>query len=127
MYGYALLCSESMARAFEAAVKYHQLANGMLEIRWVEQEGMASWVFPNRDAIPQPGADERLYHFLIDMQFAVNVTMIKDVMGAWCVPARAMFTQAEPPHAAALAEVLECPLAFDQPQNMLSYPAAWLA
>ncbi|WP_042877630.1 AraC family transcriptional regulator [Cupriavidus necator] len=127
MYGYALLCSEGLARAFDAAVKYHQLANGMLDIRWVEQEGMASWVFPNHDTILQPGMDEPLYHFLIEMQFAVHVTMIKDVMGPWCVPARAMFTQAEPAHAAALAEVLECPLAFEQPQTMLSYPAAWLS
>lgn len=127
MYGYALLCSEGMARAFDTAVKYHQLANGTLEICWVEQEGMASWIFPNHDAILNPEVDERLYQFLIDMQFAVHATLIKDVMGTWCVPARAMFTQAEPPHAAALAEVLECPLVFGQPQNTLSYPATWLA
>ncbi|QQX86598.1 AraC family transcriptional regulator [Cupriavidus necator] len=127
MYGYALLCSEAMSRAFDVAVKYHRLANGMLDIRWIEQEGMASWLFPNHDAIPQPDVDEPMYHFLIDMQIAIHVTLIKDVMGPWCVPARAMFTQAEPAHAAALAEVLECPLAFDQPQTMLSYPAAWLS
>jgi len=127
MYGYALLCSEAMAQAFDAAVKYHQLANGMLEIRWIEQDGMASWVFPSHAASSRPGVDESLYHFLIDMQFAVHVTMIKDVMGAWCVPASAMFARAEPPHAAALAEALECPLAFGQPQNALSYPAAWLS
>ncbi|WER47489.1 AraC family transcriptional regulator [Cupriavidus sp. WKF15] len=126
MYGYALLCSEDMARAFDVAVRYHQLANGMLDIRWAEGDGMASWVFPDLDEFPQSDVDEPLYHFLIDMQFAVHATLIKDVMGNWCAPARAMFTQAEPPHAAALAEVLECPLAFGQPKNTLSYPAAWL-
>jgi AraC-like DNA-binding protein len=103
MYGYALLCSEALAQTFDTAVKYHQLANGM------------------------PDIGEPLYRFLIDLQFAVHVTVIKDVMGAWCVPARALFTQAQPPHAAMLSDVLECPLAFDQPQNLLSYPAAWLS
>lgn len=126
MYGYALLCSESMAHAFDAAVKYHQLANGLLQIRWAEEDGVASWLFPDHGSILLPDVDARLYRFLIDLQFAVHFTTIKDVMGSWCVPARALFTGPEPPHAAALAELLECPIAFDQPQNMLSYPAAWL-
>lgn len=126
MYGYALLCSATMAQAFDTAVKFHQLANGMLQIRWVEADGTAAWLFPDYASVPLPGLDRRLYRLLIDMQFAVHVTVLKDVMGAWCVPAKAQFTDPEPPHAAALAEVLECPIAFDQPQNMLSYPAAWL-
>ncbi|ONT88381.1 hypothetical protein A8E53_20095, partial [Burkholderia cenocepacia] len=29
MYGYAMLCSESLAHAFDSAVKYHRLANCM--------------------------------------------------------------------------------------------------
>ncbi|SIT47280.1 AraC family transcriptional regulator [Paraburkholderia piptadeniae] len=127
MYGYALLCSEAMAHTFDTAVKYHQLANGALDIRWVEDDDAATWIFPNHNEVLVPDVDEPLYRFLIDLQFAVHVTVIKDVMGAWCVPARAMFTQAEPSHAALLSDVLECPLAFEQPQNLLSYPAAWLS
>ncbi|UOB60249.1 AraC family transcriptional regulator [Burkholderia pyrrocinia] len=127
MYGYAMLCSESMAHAFDSAVKYHQLANRMLEIRWVVQDDTVSWLFPDRETLPLPCLDESLYRFLIDMQFALHVTIIKDVMGAWCVPARAQFTQPEPPHAALLSDALECPLAFGQPRNVLDYPAAWLA
>ncbi|AOJ76967.1 AraC family transcriptional regulator [Burkholderia ubonensis] len=126
MYGYAMLCSESMAHAFDSAVKYHQLANRMLEIRWVVQDDTASWLFPDPHEAALAGPDLPLYRFLIDMQFALHVTIIKDVMGAWCVPARAQFTQPEPPHAAMLSDALECPLAFDQPRNRLSYPAAWL-
>ena len=42
MYGYALLCSEAMAGTFDTAVKYHQLANGLLDIRWVEQDDAAT-------------------------------------------------------------------------------------
>ncbi|NTY38450.1 MULTISPECIES: AraC family transcriptional regulator [Burkholderia cepacia complex] len=127
MYGYAMLCSESMAHAFDSAVKYHQLANPALAIRWVAQGDTASWLFPNQDEALLPCLDPPLYRFLIDMQFALHVTIIKDVMGAWCVPARAQFTQPEPPHAALLSDALECPLAFGQPRNVLDYPAAWLA
>ena len=127
MYGYALLCSEAMARVFDTAVKYHQLANGMLQIRWMEEDGAASWLFPDHASTALPDVDSRLYRFLIDLQFAVHVTIMKDVMGSWCVPARAQFAEPEPPHAAVLSEMLECPIAFDQPRNLLSYPAAWLA
>ncbi|AKM04707.1 MULTISPECIES: AraC family transcriptional regulator [Burkholderia cepacia complex] len=127
MYGYAMLCSESMAHAFDSAVKYHQLANRALEIHWVAQGDTASWLFPNQDEVLLPCLDPPLYRFLIDMQFALHVTIIKDVMGAWCVPARAQFTQPEPPHVALLSDALECPLAFGQPRNVLDYPAAWLA
>lgn len=127
MYGYALLCSESLGRAFDTAVKYHQLANGMLEIRWVEDEGAASWVFPDLESVALPDVDRRLYRCLLDLQFTVHVTLIKDIMGSWCVPAKALYTEPEPPHAAALSKTLECPIEFGQPQNRLSYPAAWLA
>ncbi|EPZ84657.1 transcription regulator AraC N-terminal arabinose-binding domain protein [Burkholderia cenocepacia K56-2Valvano] len=126
MYGYAMLCSESLAHAFDSAVKYHRLANGMLPIRWVEQGDTASWLFPDRHEVALPDLDEPLYRFLIDMQFALHVTIIKDVMGGWCVPARAQFAQPQPPHCALLADALECPIAFDQPHHVLSYPAAWL-
>jgi len=126
MYGYALLCSGSLEQAFDTAVQYHQLANGMLQIRWIEMDGMASWVFAGRDAVPLSDLDGRLYRFLLDLQFAVHVTVIKDVMGPWCRPARATFAEPEPPHAAALAQALECPVAFGQPQNLLCYPMQWL-
>ncbi len=127
MYGYALLCSETLRRAFDTAVKYHQLANPMLDIRWVERDDALIWIFPERVEIPLPGLDVPLYDFLIDLQFTVHVTLTKDIMGGWCVPARASFMRAQPPHAAALAEALECPLAFEQPHNLLSYPASWLS
>lgn len=127
MYGYALLCAETMAQVFDTAVRYYELANGMLDIRWVEHQGMASWVFPQQEEVLLPDLDDRLYRFLIDRQFLVHATIIKDVMGSWCVPARAAFTQEEPAHAAALADVLQCPLAFGEPSNTLSYPAAWLS
>lgn len=126
MYGYSLLCSETFRHAFDNAIRYHQLANGLLQIRWEEADGIASWIFPSHTDVSFADMDRRLYRFLIDLQFAVHLTVIKDVMGPWCMPIRAHFTEPEPPHAAVLREMLECPIAFEQPQNMLSYPADWL-
>ena len=126
MYGYALLCAESMAQAFDTAVKYHQLANGQFPIRWSEEDGAATWLFPERASAGLLDADLKLHRFLIDLQFNIHVTVTKDVMGSWCVPARAQFAEPAPPHAALLCEALECPIAFDQRRNALSYPAGWL-
>lgn len=127
MYGYALLCAESLEQAFNTAVRYHRLSNGMMDVHWIAADGVASWVFPNREELSLPGLDGPLYRFLIDLQFAIHATVVKDVMGAWCVPARIQMSGAAPPHAAAIAAMLECPVEFGQARNMLSYPAAWLA
>lgn len=127
MYGYALLCAESLEQAFNTAVRYHRLSNGMMDVQWITADGVASWVFPNREDLSLPGLDEPIYRFLIDLQFAIHATVVKDVMGAWCVPARAQLSGAAPPHAATMATMLECPVEFEQARNMLSYPAAWLA
>lgn len=127
MYGYALLCSEGMRQMFDNAIKFHRLANGMLDVSWIEHDGMATWIFPSLDELLLPHMDESLYFFLIDLQFAVTTTIIRDVMGPWCLPSRATFTQRESIHTAALSDLLQCPFTFDQPHNTLSYPATWLS
>ncbi|AOJ85170.1 AraC family transcriptional regulator [Burkholderia savannae] len=126
MFGYAALCAESMACAFDSAVKFHQLANGMLSIRWIVDGDKASWHFPAREEVALPELDAPMYQFLLDMQFALHVTVIKNVMGTWCTPVCAKFTYTRPAHATLLSEVLECPLLFEQSCNVLSYPAEWL-
>ncbi|WP_296651191.1 AraC family transcriptional regulator [Paraburkholderia sp.] len=126
MFGYAALCAETMAHAFDSAVKFHRLANGVIGIGWDKQGDTASWHFPAYEEVVLPEPGTQLYDFLIDMQFALHVTVIKDVMGAWCVPVQAQFTREQPAHVSLLAETLGCRVAFGQPMNVLSYPAAWL-
>ena len=127
MYGYATLCAETLGQAFDAAVQFHRLANGLLGIRWVIEDDLASWHFPAREDVALPELDARLYAFLLDMQFVLHATFVKDVMGSWCVPTRAQFACGQPAHAALLAEALDCPVAFDQECHALSYPADWLS
>jgi AraC-like DNA-binding protein len=126
MYGYALLCAESMREAFDTAVRFHPLANPMLPIRWAEAADIAWWIFPVRGELPEFEDDEPLFRFLLELQCATVVTLTKDAMGPWCIPARAQFADAQPPDAAELASVLECPVSFGQGGNSLGYPAAWL-
>lgn len=126
MYGYALLCSETLRQVWTRAVAYHPLSGGMLPLRWHVEGDEAVWVFPGQADFPWPDVDEALYRFMIDLQFAAHVTIGKDVMGGWFVPAQATFTGPAPGHAVELAQVLQCPLVFDAPQNTLRFPAAWL-
>ncbi|HKT66690.1 MAG TPA: AraC family transcriptional regulator [Burkholderia sp.] len=127
MYGYATLCAETLEQAFDAAVRFHRLANGLLGIRWVMEDDLASWCFPAREDVALPELDARLYGFLLDMQFVLHATFVKDAMGPWCVPVRARFACGQPAHAAQLVEALDCPVEFDQDCHALSFPAAWLS
>ncbi|MDQ9037266.1 AraC family transcriptional regulator [Acinetobacter seifertii] len=127
MYGYALLCSESLAQLFDYGTKFHRLANGMLDIYWFEHNDMATWIFPSFDEVQLPDIDERLYFFLIELQFAVTTTIIKDAMGPWCMPTHATFTYGEPAHMRELSKFLGCPLSFKESMNTLSYPSKWLS
>lgn len=126
MYGYALLCSESLRQVWNRAIKYHPLSSGMLPLHWEVEGNEAVWYFPDHADFPWPDIDERLYRFMIDLQFAAHVTIGKDVMGAWFLPAQAGFTGPRPLHAQALSAALQCPVVFGQPRNTLRFPAAWL-
>ena len=55
---------------------------------------------------PQPldlgrcdGLSPQEYRFFLDMQFALHGTLGKDVMGPWCVPAKALYSLPMPAHA----------------------------
>ena len=126
MYGYALLCAATLRQAFEVATRYHQLATPVMRIRWVEDHEKATWIFPNYEEMRLPDLSRELYRFFLDMQFAIHATLIKDVMGSWCLPARAAFAGPAPRHAEQLALTLECPVTFDHPRSELHYPVGWL-
>lgn len=126
MYGYALLCSETVQQMWNRAIKYHPLSGGMLPLRWCIEGDRAVWTFPGRADFPWPDIDERLYRFMIDLQFAALVTIGRDVMGSWFLPMEAGYAASRPVHVDAIDAVLQCPVRFDQPRNTLSFPTAWL-
>jgi AraC-like DNA-binding protein len=60
------------------------------------------------------------------MQFKIHATLIKDIMGSWCLPAGVSFVGPAPKHAELLSSALECPVTFDSHRNELHYPVSWL-
>jgi AraC-like DNA-binding protein len=123
MYGYALMCSETMRDFFNLGVKYHKLATPTLTIQWREDADAAVWVFP--DAFIT-GPSRELKEFLIEQQFGQHVTHLRDVAGRETVATRACFSFPAPAHAAIYEQYLGCPCYFDQPECELYYPASLL-
>jgi len=126
MYGYALLCAGTLRQAFDTALRYHPLATPVMRIQWKEDHEKATWVLSSYEDIHLPQMTQGLYRFLLEMQFAIHATLIKDIMGSWCLPARVSVVGPAPKHAELLSSVLECPVTFDSPHNGLHYPVSWL-
>jgi len=126
MYGYALLCAGTLRQAFDVAMRYHPLATPVMRIQWREDQERATWILSNFEDMRLPDLTRGLYRFLLEMQFAIHATLIKDIMGSWCLPARASFVGPAPKHAELLSSALECPVTFDNNHNELHYPVSWL-
>ena len=126
MYGYALLCAGTLRQAFDTALRYHPLATPVMRIQWKEDHEKATWVLSSYEDIHLPQMTQGLYRFLLEMQFAIHATLIKDIMGSWCLPARVSVVGPAPKHAELLSSVLECPVTFDSHHNGLHYPVSWL-
>ncbi len=130
MYGYALLCSETLRHVFDFAARYLALTGAVLNIRWFEREDRAVWIFPTLDALrlerPELDIDPALFRLLLEIQMMAVAVGIKDVMGPACAPVLARFAGSAPSHADSAAQMLGCPVEFDQPVNELHYSAAWL-
>jgi AraC-like DNA-binding protein len=126
MYGYALVCAESLRSTCELAIRYHDLATPVMRIELVENGQRATWLLPALKDTNLLDVAEPLYRTLLEMQIGIHATLTKDVMGAWCRPARVDFALPRPRHAAALKRILKCPVQFDQAHTALHYPIDWL-
>lgn len=126
LYGYAMLCADTMRHGLEMSIKYHGLATPVMPISLLESGDRAILQLPTRDEVGLLGLSPEEYGFFLDMQFALHVTLFKDAMGSWCVPAKAFYALPTPAHAEQIARVLECPVVFDHARNELHYPLEWL-
>ena len=126
MYGYALLCAGTLRQAFDTAMRYHPLATPVMRIQWKEDREKATWVLSNYEDMHFADLTPGLYRFFLEMQFKIHATLIKDIMGSWCLPAGVSFVGPAPKHAELLSSALECPVTFDSHRNELHYPVSWL-
>ncbi len=125
MYGFAMLCTETLGKANQLAVKYQQLADPTLSMQLSFENNTMSWVYPGYAQRSTVEVSEEVYRFLIEFRLIVHANLAKEGVGDWCIPARVSFTWAAPPYAQLIAEALQCPLEFEQETNRLDYPIAW--
>jgi AraC-like DNA-binding protein len=130
MYGYALLCAETLRHVLDTGARYRPLTGAVMSLRWFERNDRAVLSFPSMEEvqIERPGlaldaAEYRLFLEILAMGLVVGIV---DIMGSWCTPALTEFALPPPPYAKAAATALGCPVRFDQPVSELHYPRAWL-
>ncbi|MGL6108907.1 MAG: AraC family transcriptional regulator [Rubrivivax sp.] len=130
MYGYALLCTETLRQAFDTGARYHPLTGAVMSPRWIERDDRVVWRFPSLQVLQgeRPGLalDAAQYRLFLEIQAMVVVVGIMDIMGTWCTPALAGFALPPPPYAETVAKALGCPVRFGQSATELHYPRAWL-
>lgn len=123
MYGYALLCCESLRQVTQLAVKYHRLATPTAALSFREEDGHGIWSFDN---IVDLDPSDPLYRFMVEFQFGIHTVLERDLLGPDFVLAKVRARYAEPPHVAAYREHLGCESEFGQPVNELRYAASLL-
>jgi len=124
MYGYALLCCPTLRDVARLAVKYHRLATPTVDFTFREEGDEAVWSFDNIVDL-EPG--DPLYRFLVELQFAIHITLGRDLLGPAFKLSRVSARYEAPAHVASYAQHLDCQADFSQPRNELRYPAALLA
>lgn len=126
LYGYAMLCAESMRDGFALAIRYQALATPVMFVSLSEGDDVALLHLPTHVDVGILGLSPQEYGFFLDMQFALHGTLAKDVMGPWCVPAKVFYELPMPAHAEQIERVLECPVVFGHARNEVHYPLEWL-
>ena len=126
IYGYALMCAQTMRHVYDFAMRYHVLATPVVSISWRDDGSTLAWEFPRPPTLDDVELGPGTARFMLDMQAAIHVTLHKDVMGAEYLPCRALVRGPAPPHARAYETHLQCPVEFGQERDELHYPSAWL-
>lgn len=123
MYGYALLCCETLRDVTQLAVKYHRLATPTVAMSFREEEGEAVWSFDN---IVDLDPADPLYRFLVEFQFGIHTVLGRDLLGPAFKLAKVRARYAAPAHRAAYRRHLGCAAEFGQPVDELRYAATLL-
>jgi AraC-like DNA-binding protein len=123
MYGYALLCCETLRDVTQLAVKYHRLATPTVSLSFREEDGEAVWSFDN---IVDLDPDDPLYRFMVEFQFAIHTVLGRDLLGPAFKVAKVRARYAAPPHRAAYRRHLGCAAEFGQTVDELRFAGALL-
>lgn len=124
MYGYALLCCETLRDVARLAVRFHRLATPAVDMVFREEASEAVWSY---DRIVEAEVDDPLYRFLIEMQCAIHLTLGRDLVGPSFQLSRVLARYPRPADSEIYHRYLGCPASFDQPTNELRYAATLLS
>jgi len=123
MYGYALLCSETLRDVTELAVKYHRLATPTVAMSFREEDGEAVWSF--EDIVDLDPGDP-LYRFMVEFQFGIHTVLGRDVIGPAFKLEKVRARYGPPAYRAAYRRQIGCTAEFGQPVNELRFAARLL-
>jgi AraC-like DNA-binding protein len=123
MYGFAILSSMNYRQTMQFAMRYHRLATPVAAIEFKENDGYGTWIFT-----PAPNAriDARLYKFIVEMQFGIAMSLLRDVMGLPFAARELRVTYRAPEGAAGHSDIFGSPILFGQTDNELLFDASWL-
>lgn len=116
-YGYALICSPTLRKALEFAIKYHRLAAPTVFMQFDPLVGPGQCALRVEDRLRDP----ELYLFNIEIQFGLMFSLFRDSVGPNFRFHRVSLRYPQPPHHAALREALECPIDFQADTNSLYF------
>ena len=121
LYGYALLCAETMRQGFDLSMRYHGLATPVMPVSFTEGDSAGTLHLPSHGELGLLGLNAAEYAFFLDMQFALHVTLVHDVMGPWCIPSHASYALPAPVHAELITQTLGCPVVYGAPRSEIHY------
>lgn len=121
MYGFAILSSTNFRDTMEFVVRYHQLANPLVRLRFSEAANMAAWTI---EPIAHPAIDRRLYRFIVELQFGSHISLHRDVIGATFAPTALVTTYGGTEDD--MAAILGVPCLGGEAENRILFDSRWL-
>lgn len=123
IYGYALLSSATYVESLDFANKYHQVAGPLCETSFLHDADDVTLVL---EPLFWPDPREDIYRLCIEFALSTHFTVSQDVHGKSFHFSGIDLVYPAPPHAAAYAELFQCPVRFDRPRNELHVDPAWI-
>jgi AraC-like DNA-binding protein len=123
MYGFAILSAVNYRETMQFAVKYHQLAAPLTTIEFAEIDGCGVW---RLEPLARPHIDARLFRFIIEMQFAIILSLHRDVMGESFSAKEFQVTFRPARNASEYVDLFGAPVLFGQSANRLLFESRWL-
>ena len=123
MYGFAMLSSTNFHRTVRFAERYHQLATPLADLAFRERDGRGEWTIA---PLAHPQVDPEFYQFLVELQFGIQKSLYRDLMGPAFGPIELTVVYGPAHDPRDYAEAFGRPVAFNAAENKFAFDAKWL-